>query len=194
MSTEFAESKYIANALLISAIVLVLSIPVLSLVEKTPNADTFLHVFMVTIATGCLTGFIFVPKMIMHNDLKNKQPSLAQKAGLRASTKDGEKIVTTKTQLQLAAEIKTLERELANMKKENTALQQLVEKLSSETSQRASSNDETVRSDFAKDTEMSDSESSDDEVDETPGERRGSIINMFKTFRASTVQFNDMNA
>ena len=41
---------------------------------------------------------------------------------------------------------------------------------------------------------MSDSESSDDEVDETPGERRGSIINMFKTFRASTVKFNDMNA
>lgn len=184
MSTEFAESKYIAGALLITAIVVVLSIPLLIVVENSPTADTFINVFMVFITTASLVGCIFIPKIKMFHDLKNEKQTPSNKVGIGSSAKKGEKIVTTKPQQQLAAEVKSLERELAKVKKEKAYLQERIQELSSETSTPTPLLDECAVTDDGNDSEMydSESESSDDEMDEPSGDARGSIIAILTSF------------
>lgn len=183
LSTEFAESKYIAGALLITAIVVLLSAPLLILVENAPTADTFINIFMVFITTASLVGCIFIPKIKMLHDLKNEKQTPPNKVGIGSSAKKGEKIVTTKPRQQLAAEVKSLERELAKVKKEKAFLQERIQALSSETS---TTTNECAVTDDANDSEMydsdSESEASDDEMDGPSGNTRGSIIAILTSF------------
>ena len=133
LSTEFAESRYIAYTLLISAIVLLLTVPVVYLVKDTPNADTFIHTFAITIVTGTSLGFLFVPKMRMHYISQKRSPTsnISVSTKLSGSSKSfGEKILTKKPPGQLTLELKTLKRELARVKKQNATLQERVQELS----------------------------------------------------------------
>ena len=131
-----------------------------------------------------LNLLIAFPKIKMFHDLKNEKQTPSNKVGIGSSSKKGEKIVTTKPQQQLAAEVKSLERELAKVKKEKAYLQERVQELSSETSTTTPLLDECAVADDGNDSEMydSESESSDDEMDEPSGNARGSIIAILTSF------------
>merc|ERR1712032_471936 len=60
LSTEFAESKYIANALLIIILVVIFAIPVLILAQNDPNIDTFINIIIASVLTGNPLCFIFI--------------------------------------------------------------------------------------------------------------------------------------
>jgi len=66
LSTEFAESKYIAIALLISVSVGLFSMPVLALSQGNPNIDTFVNTIINSVLAGVTLCFIFVPKIMFH--------------------------------------------------------------------------------------------------------------------------------
>jgi len=74
LSTEFAESQYIANALLITFLVTLFSIPVLILTQENPNPnlDTFINTTLAWVFSGNTICFIFVPKILFHLHLKSQ--------------------------------------------------------------------------------------------------------------------------
>ena len=143
LATEFAESRYIGNVLVISIIVLILVIPVLFLLSENPNADTFIHTIAIAIICGAILAFLFVPKMWKY--YKYQEGSIISKYDDSKKTQStfsvgsetaGERILTTKTPQELASDIKKLEREFSRMKKEgnelqiqNTALRKRVQEL-----------------------------------------------------------------
>lgn len=171
LSTEFAESKSIANALLISFLVVLFAIPVLNLTQENPSVDTFINTIIVSIITGNTLCFLFVPKIVFLRKEKRGQsevPSIAKTIFARASvrliktnfssnptttsssrntsnntsatTRDvssgsdhspssqqpseevGEKILTTKTQEELASEVSKLLLSLETVQRENADL------------------------------------------------------------------------
>lgn len=146
LSTEFAESKYIANALLISLITSVLSVPILIVVKDQPDAATFISTALVFVLASSTLGSIFIPKIIYH--LEGTAPSSLTGSGRNNSTDfrsgggsrftasstpssnrfsvgdSGERILTTKDQQTLTKDIKALEREVAAAKKRERILQQ----------------------------------------------------------------------
>merc|ERR1712157_244059 len=83
LSTEFAESKYIGNALLISILVTIFFIPVLFLTQNDPNVGTFVNVVLVIVFSGNPLCFIFIPKIIFH--VKSKVP-LAKRKSIQVSS------------------------------------------------------------------------------------------------------------
>jgi hypothetical protein len=88
LSTEFAESKSIANALLISFLVVLFAIPVLNLTQENPSVDTFISTIIVSIITGNTLCFLFVPKILFLRKEKQGQsgvPSIAKTIFARAS-------------------------------------------------------------------------------------------------------------
>jgi len=141
LSTEFAESYYIANALLVSFVAFILSIPVLFLTKENPTIDTFNTTIFVFLVCINVLLFIFVPKIRMHADSQlpvrdttntpvsrtPTQPSTA--ASLTHSTVRriaeslGDRILTTKSSRQLATENKSLEQEVEILKKKERTLQ-----------------------------------------------------------------------
>lgn len=147
LSTEFAESKYIANSLLICFIVAILAIPTTNLTQYNPDVDTFMDAILIAIIAGNTLCFIFIPKIRFH--IRSQQNPKAPKKNLfgpstastarRSSTRTaaaGERILTMKGQHELAQELKALKRELAIVKKkastlsnENAALKQNLRKL-----------------------------------------------------------------
>jgi len=145
LSTEFAESQYIANALLISMVVIVCAVPVLYLVQRNPDADTFIDTCVISVVSGTTICFIFVPKIMMHNRGPAKGMSVYSSSNsMRRNSSSnrmsmGEKILTKKTQQELASEMKSLKRELADMKRrqsglhmQNTGLRERLQELTGE--------------------------------------------------------------
>jgi len=142
LSTEFAESKYIANALFISLIASLLTFPIAVVVQDQPNIATFISVTLIFILTGSVLCSIFIPKIIYFYQAKNR-PSTVSAGGSGAFASSlshfgssnegsdrfsmgdgGERILTTKSQKTLTKEIKDLTRELAATKKRERLLKQ----------------------------------------------------------------------
>lgn len=132
LSTEFAESHYIANALLINMVVLLCAVPVLYLVHQiNPDAETFIDTSLVSVVSSTTLCFIFVPKILMQSSGRKRFSSIVSRysssnsmdrTGSSTRFSSGEKILTKKTQLELASEVKSLKRELAAMKRRQSAL------------------------------------------------------------------------
>jgi hypothetical protein len=144
LSTEFAESRHIASALLIAFIVAILAVPVLYITYEDPNADTFIDAILVSVVSGTILCFIFIPKIIFHTKLTKLSPTNSSRfSGMSITSSNhsrvsewGERILTAKPQEQLASENKSLERELTLMRKRaerlnrhNIELQQRLRKL-----------------------------------------------------------------
>jgi len=72
ISTEFAESEYIAKALALTMIVCLVAIPVLLIVNDNPRASFFVVTSVITVLCTSLLLFIFVPKVIFDRELDNK--------------------------------------------------------------------------------------------------------------------------
>jgi len=124
LSTEFAESKYIAIALLLCIVITALGFPLLSIFKEDPNFDALIKTFCITIYSLSILCFIFLPKMQMHNDsLSGKSASKHFFSVIGSSdrtngttTSTGERIVTRKSQAELAKEIKSLEAKFTTLK------------------------------------------------------------------------------
>lgn len=146
LSTEFAESRFIANVLMITAIVMVFSVPLFFLVDENSNADTFIHSVAIAMVCGSIIGFIFGPKMVMFYKAERspkdsrsttiKSDFSLNSSDPRGSGNLGDRILTTKSPQALALENKNLERELAlarkegdDLKIENTALRKRINEL-----------------------------------------------------------------
>ena len=143
LSTEFAESRHIANALSIAFVVGLLAFPLHAITQDNPNTDTFIDAVMIAVLSGNILCFIFIPKIIFHTKLAKLPPaSRYSSISITSSNKSratewGERILTSKPQEQLANENKSLERELTLMRKraerlnrQNVELQQRLLKLS----------------------------------------------------------------
>jgi hypothetical protein len=159
LSTEFAESKYIANALFISLIASVLTAPILIVVKDQPDAAAFISTALIFVLTSSTLGSIFIPKIIYHRKRTSFSSTDFRSGGSRfdasstSSTSSifsmgdgGERILTTKNQQTLTKEIKALERELAAAKKRERILQQHnteLEKRQRETSSSTTSTDDS---------------------------------------------------
>mmetsp|Transcript_24887 Transcript_24887/g.68618 ORF Transcript_24887/g.68618 Transcript_24887/m.68618 type:complete len:241 (-) Transcript_24887:777-1499(-) len=132
LSTEFAESNYIAKALSFSLLASTFSVPIIHIVQE----DSSLHVFVVTglmfAITTSIICYIFIPKVIffmteeevmlgstdfskLFNSL-GSPPEQAQQQGI------GERILTSKTQAKLMFEIGNLQRNLASVTKQLATL------------------------------------------------------------------------
>jgi len=183
LSTEFAESKYIANALLISFLVAIFAIPVLILTQENPNVDTFVSTIIVSIIAGNTLCFVFLPKILFYrNEMQgtSKKASSIPKAMRltsatsargnsensysRGSRNDnttpspqqqqddvGERILTTKTQEQLASEnaklqlaIETIQKEMADLQKTSDATSMMMSAKQSGSEQVSGSNDDSM--------------------------------------------------
>ena len=147
MSTEFAESDYIAKALVIILIIWLFAFPVILLTRQNPDVDTFVQSVKTFAFAFSVLGFIFIPKILMwhrRRSLKSTPAvpnisSLTMSGGTHTfAMAYGERIVTTKTQEQLASEMKALVRENGILKKtertltlQNEALLKRLEELSS---------------------------------------------------------------
>jgi len=70
LSTEFAESRYIANALSISVLMGLFAIPILISTQGNPNVDTFVNTIINVVVTGSSLCCIFVPKIIFRGKYK----------------------------------------------------------------------------------------------------------------------------
>ena len=146
MSTEFAESDYIAKALVIILIIWLFAFPVILLTRQNPDVDTFVQSVKTFAFAFSVLGFIFIPKILMwhrRRSLKSTPAvpnisSLTMSGGTHTfAMAYGERIVTTKTQEQLASEMKALVRENGILKKtertltlQNEALLKRLEELS----------------------------------------------------------------
>ena len=157
LSTEFAESKYVAMALSITLIATILTVPILVVVKDQPDAATFISTALIFVLTSSTLGSIFIPKIIYHlertsfssPDFTSNGSRIGASSTSSTSSIDrfsmgggGERILTTKNQQTLTKEIKALERELAAAKKRERILQQHNNEL--EKRQRETSNDDTV--------------------------------------------------
>ena len=147
MSTEFAESDYIAKALLIILIIWLFAFPVILLTRQNPDVDTFVQSVKTFAFAFSVLGFIFIPKILMWHRRRSLQsaPAVPNISSLTMSGGThnfamayGERIVTTKPQDQLASEMKALVRENGILKKtertltlQNEALLKRLEELSS---------------------------------------------------------------
>lgn len=155
LSTEFAESKYMANALLISFLVAIFAIPVLILTQENPNVDTFVSTIIVSIIAGNTLCFMFLPKILFYRSemqgTSKKSSTIAKAMRLTSATSApgnsevsyskglrnanatsspqqqqddvGERILTTKTQEQLASENTKLQLAIETIQKEKADLQ-----------------------------------------------------------------------
>jgi len=184
LSTEFAESKSIANALLISLLLALFAVPVLSLTQDDPNVDTFINTIFVSIITGNILCSLFVPKILFlrkeklgkegvpkiagtvfarasiraiktsfstnrtstssnrtsGGNFNSTSKSISSKTSMRRDVSGGsdpspeevgEKILTTKTQEELVAEISKLLLSLETVEGENADLKKRLLKFES---------------------------------------------------------------
>jgi len=146
LSTEFAESTYIANALIISILVTIFAIPVLFLSQENVNIDTFISTILASVYPGSTLCLIFVPKINFYtksqkrqsntrSSTRNSMPPIFRRRNSfessRISTnsntstvshRSGELILTIKPQRELASEIRSLEKKNANIVAENIEL------------------------------------------------------------------------
>jgi len=90
LSTEFAESRYINNALLISLVVLLCSVSVMYLTQQNPDVDTFISTVLVSVISSTVLCFIFVPKIRMHYN-----PTSRSMSTLSSSWRRGSNIVSS---------------------------------------------------------------------------------------------------
>lgn len=141
LSTEYSESRYIGSVLLISLLVAMFAIPMLVITRENPSAGTFVQLMLASIIPGITLFFIFIPKMMFLAKLQERRggqrfsmirasfamgvSSLARSMR-QQSDRDGsgEKIVTAKTQRQLAVENTALEVRNEELRNENALLRQ----------------------------------------------------------------------
>ena len=145
LSTEFSESRYIGSVLLISLLVAMFAIPILVTTRGDPSAGTFAQLMLASIIPGITLFFIFIPKMIFLAKLQERRGgqrfSMIRASftmGVSSLTRSmrqqsdrgttiygpGEKIVTAKTQQQLAVENTALEVRNEELRNENALLHQ----------------------------------------------------------------------
>jgi hypothetical protein len=154
LSTEFAESKHIASALLISFVVSILGVPVFLLVQEQPDVETFTLSFLVTAISTNILCFMFIPKIVYHMKPKTHTNPLAStnatvNASLdsdsRSTVGGGEMILTTKSRQQLAYENKSLKQDLALATEKNAQLLKRLQELASD-----ENNEKEVTTDVSK--------------------------------------------
>ena len=142
LSTEFAESEYIAKALFIDMLVLFVGIPVLALSYESPNALVFLGSSLITAVCMTVLLFIFVPKwQYRQQESKGKKVKVSgfegeavHPAGINyiSATDDddrrdsdsgaiGERILTKKTAAELAVLVHDLEKQLQKAQENGSA-------------------------------------------------------------------------
>jgi len=145
LSTEFSESRYIGSVLLISLLVAMFAIPILVITQENPSAGTFVQLMLASIIPGITLFFIFIPKMIFLAKLQERRGgqrfsmirasftmgassltrSMRQQSDRETTIYgSGEKIVTAKTQQQLAVENTALEVRNEELRNENVLLRQ----------------------------------------------------------------------
>eukprot|EP00751_Fragilariopsis_kerguelensis_P017584 CAMPEP_0170835026 /NCGR_PEP_ID=MMETSP0734-20130129/1307_1 /TAXON_ID=186038 /ORGANISM="Fragilariopsis kerguelensis, Strain L26-C5" /LENGTH=190 /DNA_ID=CAMNT_0011201705 /DNA_START=645 /DNA_END=1217 /DNA_ORIENTATION=+ len=119
LSTEFQETKYILNALLILGGVLCIGLPVSILSNENPNIEIFINGAIVFAACIIALFVIFLPKIrfkekprIMVSGITLSAVNTNPDGGTHGSVNYGEKILTDKTQAELLTEIATLKRRL----------------------------------------------------------------------------------
>lgn len=156
LSTEFAESKYIAIALLLCIVITALGFPLLSIFKEDPNFDALIKTFCITIYSLSILCFIFLPKMQMHNDsLSGKSASKQFFSVIGSSdrtngttTSTGERIVTRKSQFELAKEIKSLEAKFNTLKARERKLDSQNVKLRRRVTELGNGDDEDIYENF----------------------------------------------
>mmetsp|Transcript_18732 Transcript_18732/g.43366 ORF Transcript_18732/g.43366 Transcript_18732/m.43366 type:complete len:975 (-) Transcript_18732:205-3129(-) len=134
LSTEFAESKNIMYALLISFIVTIVVIPVSLLTEENPTVDTFVTVLMTFVISSDALLFIFLPKVQMVYKLQQEGTSSklhfsgfsvrTGSSGTTSGSADGDRILTTKPSVELTVEIKSLQRNLKSLKRKERSFEE----------------------------------------------------------------------
>jgi len=126
LSTEFAESKYIGNALFICFLVALFAYPLRQMTSTNANATTFISVFIISVCAATTLGFIFVPKVLFQRKSKGGSggriritgtsfvvgATSSERESSESDNPNFERILTTKPQKLLAAENKALEKEL----------------------------------------------------------------------------------
>jgi len=152
LATEFSESRYIGMVLVISLLVALFAIPILILTQGNPNVDTFVRLMLASIIPGTTLFFIFIPKMIVHAKSQQEGSQGQRFSVMRASFSmksngssgtgsgrtrsgrvsvapfqgSGEKIVTGKTQQQLASENASLEQTVEEYRSLNQKQQETI--------------------------------------------------------------------
>jgi hypothetical protein len=140
LSTEFQESKYIFQAILLIVLVIFIAVPVIFMARETPNASIFLGSTMIFVICMGILLLIFLPKMRFKQrrkpvvetsfvlgsnvhvsgvesdrDSRMDAPSMLTSTDLYPlddgmASDDGERILTTKNRRELAEEVALLKK------------------------------------------------------------------------------------
>jgi len=128
LSTEYAETRYINSALLVILIVILCAVPVMYLTQKNPDVDTFINSILVSVVSLTVLCFMFVPKINMYHNkprlssnsfnlrAQSSTESSQHRISSSAEFRDGEKILTTKPQEELAREMRRLQRTIDTLR------------------------------------------------------------------------------
>lgn len=130
LSTEFAESMYIAGALFVTLSATILAVPLLLIVKENLDALIFIICALVFTLTTSIMCCIFIPKITFH--LKDKRSgqsasrsrfsSVYSRASSVSANSAGEVILTSKPQKALISEISDLKRKLGRAEKRERIL------------------------------------------------------------------------
>ncbi|CAJ1955599.1 unnamed protein product [Cylindrotheca closterium] len=92
ISSEFAESKYVAMAMASLFQALISAVPVLFLVQGSPQAFYMVFVFMIFVMSSAIILLIFIPKVVAYYEFKNQPAHLQQQAIERSIRDSGKKM------------------------------------------------------------------------------------------------------